>query len=542
MPTEQKKPSLEVAAAVAVAAKQIGGAYVYASLSKGILREENASAVIAKNEFAEFACADCGTEFQALAALKPHCITCGTLTRKVEGKEKVQAKIHPDTELVSITCNACNTVNITHEKVLSSIGASNNPHCTSCGTELAVSVVKADDALPEDDEVTVDDLEVSTDGEDDDKEESAKDEEKKDDKEKSAEGEKKDEKKDDAEKSAESKDDEKKDDKEKSAEGEDKKDEEEKSEPHCAEEEKKDDEEKSGEHNDVSKDPREAEHLVDELPGSGDKAVADADEMMEEVDMTDMLDDENLEEMSVIARSGAVMLASGPYIFAELKVENAGENRDIFESAEFRKAIVDSLRKEGHAKTMAAFKFSPVKVKASLKKHVAKVIAKKVSEAAAALKQQQKELSANFKQSLDIAAVGLQKSFWAKRINPLKAALITELATLGMRNPERLVTRLFDQQGLAYTAALIAQAEELMAKSPEMRNEIASVLDMTQSVIASGDDDESESDEATVLSGAKELSEGDTTKLRREKSASVASVSKQSVLANVLGDDANDLF
>jgi hypothetical protein len=110
-----------------------------------------------------------------------------------------------------------------------------------------------------------------------------------------------------------------------------------------------------------------------------------------------------------------------------------------------------------------------------------------------------------------------------------------------------MVTRIFDQQGLAYTAAIVEQAEELMKKTPEMRSELASVLDITQSVLAEDDGDEDDkegkdSDEATVLSAAKPLSETASEALKKEKSKSSSQGNgRKSTIATILGDD-TDLF
>ncbi len=557
----QKRPSLEIAAKLAETSKNLGGAYIYASLSKGILREENASAVIAKNEFAEFACADCGTEFQALAVTKPHCIVCGSLTRKNEDK-KVVAKIHPDQDLVSVTCNACNTVNVTHEKILASVGEGNNPFCTSCGTELSLTVVKAEEEKEDKDE---DESAAEGDDKADDKKDEEKsdlapatvaadDEGKKDEDEKSGEVppqfKKDDKEKSDAAPAATAKEDEKKEDKKP----------EEKSEVAPAataadekKDEKKDDAEKSDAIPAIVKPATSPDvpELLHDTHGDGSKSAAiqqaDADEMPmegeEEIEMMDMIDDDNIDEVALIARSGAIQLASGPYIVAELKEEAAGDNKEIFHSAQFQRAIMDSIRKDGLAKAVAAYKFAPVKVKANLKKHIDKVVAKRMETEAAVLEKAKNDLSKTFKQSLDIATVGLQKNFWAKKQNPLKAAFVAELATVGVRNPEKMVNRIFDQQGLPYNTLLIAQAEELMKKSVEMRNEISSVLDMTQTIVAGEDSDEEDNgEEGEVLSAAKPLSESDSKALKNQKRRETSGATKHSVLSNVLGEDANDLF
>lgn len=495
----EKQPSLKVAAAVAETAKKVGGAYVFSSTSKSILREENASEIIAGNKFAEFACADCGTEFAALEATSPFCIVCGSLHVK-KGKEKAQS-IHKDSELVSITCGACNSLSIVHNEISSA--AKGGLHCASCGTELMSLTVKAADEVPTDDEVDVDDLDVLDVDDNADDVEATGEEEEKEEKEES----------EDTHEERPSMD--------MSADEEDKKEEEKEESEDTHEERPETDMDTAADEGDEERDDDGKEESEDKEEKKEDESNADEmpmNDYAEDVDMVDMVDEDNIDEMAIVNMSGAIHIAAGPHLVARLTQEKAGDNKDIFNTKQFQSAIIASLKDHGLAKTIETFGFEPIKVKANVKKHVAKLVKAGVEKEAADLKTLRETNAKAWNQALDIAAVGLNKSFWKGVQNPLKAALVRELSMVGVKGAEKIVAAIFEKNGLEYSAVLIKQAQELLAKSQEMRNELAEVLNMT-GVLASDDDDEDDGDagEEEESTPAVPVSEEKATKLKDEK-------------------------
>jgi ribosomal protein S27E len=593
---KEKQPALVVAAAIAETAKTVGRAYVFTSASKAILQQENASVEIAKNKFAEFACADCGTSFDALNELaSPFCFCCGS--ENVQKKEvKASQHIHPDSELISVTCSACASINVTHAAIAKA--AKNNMHCSVCGTPLvSLSVEKAEEEKPEGDEVSVDDMDTldvdeatnlnadkegypgneSDTGEmmlsesEDDKDEDLLDEEEEagdvPEALKEHQFEKKDEEESDAEEDKEEDKEEEEKEEEESAEGtdipEDLHDElpEGHGEPAKPEAENLNVEHPAG---GEAKGGGEPEHLHSELPtqpvkegGSVKKAKVKADsevldtndagesDDVEDINMGDMVNDD-VEELSIIAMGSKILLASGPYVFASLDETNAGDNKDIFQTTQFQKAVIASLKIDGAKKTMEAFKFSPVIVKANIAKHVQKLVDQKLKAEGVALAKLRETLTADFKQSLDIAVVGLNKSFWKGVQNPLKAALVRELSTLGIRGAEKVVNQLFEQQGVTYASTLIEQATKILSKSKEMRNELATVLDMANSVVgAEGDEDEEDIDGLDTLEASlKPLSPEKADALRREKRElqDVSSTGPSSKVRQIIGGSKEPLF
>lgn len=503
-----KQPSLITAASVAKAAKQLGGVYVFSSVDNSILKEENASAVIAKQSFAKYACSDCTAEFSALKELgNPFCILCGS---EHIGQKGVVAKqdIHPDSDLVSIPCRACTSTNIVHQEIAKSVN--NHMHCATCGTELIGSiVVKASEDDEFGDDVSADDLDAldvdevaseTTDGEDDADGKGVTDS--------VAPG------------------------------GAD-------ADPEVAEnliEDKVDNValpsatpvaenlhvETPTDLPTPSKEAPVAEDLHDELPA----AMANADEMpnndySEDIDMTDAVDTDDLTEMSVFSTTDSIMIASGPYILAQLQKEEAGENKDIFNSDSFRKAVISRLQSSGFEVALKDFGFKPVVLKASLKKSLQKKVEASVAGKTAQMDSERGSLVASWQQSIDIAAVGLNKNFW-KIDNPLKAALVRDLESAGMKKnaADKLINRVFASHSLAYTTALIEQAKVLMKKSVEARNELADTLDMT-GILASGsgdypesEDDDGDEDDDFQVSSIRGLTDMETASVTRSRQVS----------------------
>jgi len=526
-----KKPFLEVAAAVAEASKKVGDFYIFSSLDRRILKEENASAIISTNKFSRYGCADCGTKFSALAGLEseplsPYCMVCGS--NQVKRLEEVKAqKIHPDNQLVSNNCETCGSINVTHSDYIKAVKNA-NIHCVMCGTDMAhIQVQKADladgdpeakdtsemadmseldtDAVLSADSEDDPDLQTDSDGvfEDDGPEVEGKAEDSEEDTEEDA--------------SEKAEDDEKEEEGDAESEGGDDDldlDELEESPVEGADDEDSDGEEKEEEQADG----------VDGDPGTN---VSD----LEDVNVADSVNDEDLDELALVKLENSFLLTAGSVCFAELKKEHAGENAELFDNPQFQSAILSSLHEDGIRQTMSAFNFSPVMLKVNLKKHVARKVTEAVATETSKLEQQRKDMIKAFRQAMDIAATGLNKGFWKDKTNPLKAAFVAELSGCGLRGAEKVVARIFEKQGLAYVATLMEQAKELLGKSPEMRNELASVLNMTGTVLSSDegseDDDDDEDVEEALSQPFKPLNQKEAAALAQNRSAAPRSAIRE---------------
>jgi hypothetical protein len=116
-------------------------------------------------------------------------------------------------------------------------------------------------------------------------------------------------------------------------------------------------------------------------------------------------------------------------------------------------------------------------------------------------------VSADFAQATEIAAAGFAKNFWQNVQDPLKAAMVTELSALGVRNPLKLIDRVWALHSPKALAAIIEKAKELSKVSVTARNDLAAALDMVNykpTVLAAEDDDSDEEDDSDADSDSDE--------------------------------------
>jgi hypothetical protein len=105
-----------------------------------------------------------------------------------------------------------------------------------------------------------------------------------------------------------------------------------------------------------------------------------------------------------------------------------------------------------------------------------------VQERTAELSAKLAEVTADFQQALDIAAAGYIANFWRNRQDPVRAALVQELETAGLKSASarRLVDRVYAAHGVAQQREILALARELAGKSVETRNELAASIDLAK--------------------------------------------------------------
>jgi hypothetical protein len=103
---------------------------------------------------------------------------------------------------------------------------------------------------------------------------------------------------------------------------------------------------------------------------------------------------------------------------------------------------------------------------------------KALAEATASTKQ-------HFAECLSIAALGLNRNLFKGKVHPVKSALYSELESIGVRNPARLIDSVFANHGDSFNKVLLEQAMELIAKPRELRAELAAQLsDMNYQPVA----------------------------------------------------------
>lgn len=137
------------------------------------------------------------------------------------------------------------------------------------------------------------------------------------------------------------------------------------------------------------------------------------------------------------------------------------------------------------------FGVEPVVVEVQPDAVVEQQIEERTSELTEQLNEERSTMEAAFKQSISTAALGVNKGVWKDVVNPLRVGLISELANVSVRNPERIVDRVFEKYGEDYLRAVIAKAYDLAEKSDDSRNEIAQFVEQAsyQAVSPSATDD-----------------------------------------------------
>ncbi len=186
-------------------------------------------------------------------------------------------------------------------------------------------------------------------------------------------------------------------------------------------------------------------------------------------------------------------IATATQIVATLSAKDAGKNADIMQTEEFAAAIGITIEKEGLTKACKHYGFKPVMAKVSIKKVVE---ARVQTEMAAKAKELDNKLTAtalDFGQATELAAAGVVKNFWQNVQDPLKAAMIAELSALGVKNPNKIIDRVWEVNASKLMRVVIDKAAELSKKSEAARNELAEILDSVKyvptKVVAEADED-----------------------------------------------------
>lgn len=173
---------------------------------------------------------------------------------------------------------------------------------------------------------------------------------------------------------------------------------------------------------------------------------------------------------------------------ATLDSEDAGENASIFGQEAFAKAIMHTISTVGLKVAIANYKFKPVVVAFPLKKVIESRVEALLEIRSSVVKAQTDTLSSDMEQCLSLAVAGLSSNFFKGKSNPTKEALVAELTSMGYKNANKLVSKVIFATREDYSKAVLSQTRELMAKSVEVRNQLAETMDEISPVVPEGDD------------------------------------------------------
>lgn len=209
--------------------------------------------------------------------------------------------------------------------------------------------------------------------------------------------------------------------------------------------------------------------------------------------LADTLDmDDTQAGLSFETKAGRLVAMKAHIAIASLTAEGAGKNADIMRTRGFQTALTAMARTSGMRRTLVAAGFKMVRVPVVTKATVERRVREAVEASAAG---KAREL-ATMSESLAIAAAGLSRGQWKGKENPLLAAFTAELKTAGVRNPERVVSRVLAENVVPFTRTLVEIASDVSKLSDRGRKETAALLEMTTpTAITSSAQDEDEGHE-----------------------------------------------
>lgn len=501
------KPAVRTAAKTVTAAATGGVVLVHSVKDRSALSSLTASAI--SQGKGEFSCTSCGTHIVASSHAAPICTTCGCETKKVRASAKADYK-----SLVAIRCGHCDSVHLMEPGVIQASG--HKVHCTVCGgsNSYKPEVIESASKLFANTDEDLDDPAEDTTAEADEWPEFEEASSEEEDEEITFE--------DVPEPTAAAtEDDPKEDDPKKWPFEADADDPDLPTDPAVESAADDEDEDEDSDYDDLA---IELEDLDDDsdsnippeaepAPVEGDSGSSDEDEEIfvegnndvvesntDEVDedffeVADLKEGEMLADamglddtnagLSFQATAGRLVAMKGHVAVASLKREQAGKNVDVMFTAGFAAAIKHAAGSIGMRKALISAGFTPIRIQSLSKASVAR----KVQEVQQASANSVAKQLASFSDSLALASAGLARGNWKGKKNPLKSAFVEAFAQFGVKNPERVVARILAEQSVPFARTLVEIATELNSLSPETRKETARMLELTEVVVSSNDEE-----------------------------------------------------
>lgn len=187
---------------------------------------------------------------------------------------------------------------------------------------------------------------------------------------------------------------------------------------------------------------------------------------------------------------------------ATLKKSSCKANQDIFGSDEYMEALSTSFEDFGLEDTLAnyGFELSTLDLDEEVIDNYIEARASKEHEQE--LSSVKQNYSADMQQSLELAATGLSRGLFAQHAHTVKQRLVQDLTAANVRNAQHVVDKAFAATEDQYVATLMAIAQNLVEKSPEVRNQLAETIASLRPQVAeaSAEDSLREKVEASLAS------------------------------------------
>jgi len=240
--------------------------------------------------------------------------------------------------------------------------------------------------------------------------------------------------------------------------------------------------------------------------------------------------------LSFEAKAGRLVAMKAHVAIASLTEAGAGSNADIMRTRGFQNALVAMAEKSGMRRTLVSAGFSFIKIPVVSKATVDRRVKEAVQASNAAKTKEMAVLS----ECMALAAAGLSRGQWRGKENPLLAAFAAELKTAGVRNPERVVSRVLSDNVVPFTRSLMEIASDLSRLSERSRTETAALLEMTTpTAITSSTEDleESGDDLETRLNTTAAIVRATVAPTTRSQRQDVTAAAAQDMASRILSGD-----
>lgn len=171
-----------------------------------------------------------------------------------------------------------------------------------------------------------------------------------------------------------------------------------------------------------------------------------------------------------------------------MRVENASlENRAMYQGEGkpelARRALLATIEQQSD---YAPLGFVPITAQVEVDAIVAEQVATETEKVTASLTETAGGSIEDFKQSMQIAAAGMNKGLYK---NPLVASLSAELKRRGVQNASMVASRIVTASADGYVNAMLEKASEFINQSVEARNAVAKVVEGAEVSLSMEEDD-----------------------------------------------------
>ena len=236
-----------------------------------------------------------------------------------------------------------------------------------------------------------------------------------------------------------------------------------------------------------------------EVDSSADYALVDVD----------CIDDGSCDDLLFATIDGTKHVIKSNRIIASMTADSAKVCGcgDVYLDDDFDEAVISECEAKGLRAGLRAmgFTLATVKIKSSAQLNAS--VARATANAKAEMVKAQDKRNEVMKQSLALAAVGLNRNMFKDYENELRSELTAKFESLGVRGASRIVKAAFAEYGVDYANKLLVIANEIADLPEETRDGLAAQLDMTNEpdeeimadpnlygdpVVGEGEDDEDE--------------------------------------------------